>query len=85
MTGTLEGCTRADTRAAVQAAGGRLAPAVSGSTDLVVVGDAPGRSKLAKAAQLGVPVVHVSDFFDLGDGGALRVVWEPAEHGDGGA
>ncbi len=63
VTGTLDGYTRDEAEAAVLARGGRSPGTVSARTYAVVVGRAPGASKVAKAEQLGVPVVD-GDRFD---------------------
>ena len=57
VTGTLEGYTRDEAEAAVLARGGKSPGTVSKKTYAVVVGRAPGASKVTKAEQLGVPVV----------------------------
>ncbi len=54
VTGTLEGFTRDEVTAAVQALGGKLTGSVSKKTGFVVVGENPG-SKYDKAVALGVP------------------------------
>ncbi|HUG94560.1 MAG TPA: NAD-dependent DNA ligase LigA [Pleomorphomonadaceae bacterium] len=56
VTGTLPGFTREDAEAAIRAAGGHPAGSVSAKTDYLVAGEKAG-SKLAKAEQLGVPVL----------------------------
>lgn len=56
VTGTLEGFTRDEARAALEARGAKVTGSVSGRTSLLVAGADPG-SKLDKAASLGVPVV----------------------------
>jgi len=56
ITGTLDGMTREEARAAVTGAGGRVSESVSRRTDLVVVGKDPG-SKHEKALELGVKIV----------------------------
>jgi DNA ligase (NAD+) len=61
VTGTIEGYTRDEARAAVAAAGGRATDSVSKRTSLVVAGPGAG-SKLEKATALGVPVVDAAGF-----------------------
>jgi DNA ligase (NAD+) len=56
VTGTLERFTRDEARAALEARGAKVAGSVSGRTSLVVAGASPG-SKVAKAEELGVPVL----------------------------
>ena len=65
VTGTLEGYTREAAEAAVMARGGKSPGTVSRKTFAVVAGRAPGASKVAKAEQLGVPVVPGESFDDL--------------------
>ena len=64
ITGTLEGFTRDEARAAVVAAGGKVTDSVSSKTSYVVAGESPG-SKLAKAEKLGVPVLDSAAFAEL--------------------
>jgi DNA ligase (NAD+) len=64
ITGTLEGLTREEAGAALEAAGAKVAASVSGKTTGVVAGESPG-SKLAKAQKLGVPVLTESDLQKL--------------------
>ncbi len=61
ITGTLQGYTRAEAEAAVQAAGGRATSSVSRRTDFVVAGENPG-SKLDRARELGIPVLDEETF-----------------------
>jgi DNA ligase (NAD+) len=61
VTGTLEGFDRQGAEEAIRAAGGKASGSVSKKTDYLVAGDNAG-SKLAKAQELGVPVVDVDGF-----------------------
>ena len=61
VTGTIEGFSREEAEDAVRAAGGKPAASVSKKTDLVVAGPGAG-SKLARAAELGIPVVDAAGF-----------------------
>jgi DNA ligase (NAD+) len=61
VTGTLEGFGREDAEEAIRAAGGKPAGSVSKKTDYLVAGPGSG-SKLAKATELGVPVLDEDGF-----------------------
>lgn len=69
ITGTLDGWSRDDARAAVVAAGGKATDSVSKKTSFVVAGPGAG-SKLAKAESLGVPVIDSAAFGDVLSGAA---------------
>lgn len=71
VTGTLEGYTREEAEAAVVARGGRSPGTVSAKTFAVVVGRAPGASKVTKAEQVGVPVVAGARFEELLETGGI--------------
>jgi len=61
VTGTIPGFTRDEAEDAVRAAGGKPAGSVSRKTDYVVAGEGAG-SKLAKAQELGIPVLDEDGF-----------------------
>ena len=67
ITGTLEGWTREEAKAALEALGAKVTDSVSKKTSGVVVGESPG-SKAQKAEKLGVPVLSEGDFRALLDG-----------------
>jgi DNA ligase (NAD+) len=68
VTGTLEGFTREQAHAALEARGAKVAGSVSGRTSFVVAGASPG-SKVTKAEQLGVPVLDEEGLRALLDAG----------------
>ena len=61
VTGTLPGFGREEAEEAIRAAGGKPAGSVSRKTDYVVAGESAG-SKLARAQELGVPVLDEDGF-----------------------
>jgi DNA ligase (NAD+) len=71
VTGTVPGFTREEAEEAIQARGGRSPGTVSKKTFAVVVGEAPGAAKTAKAGNLGVPVVVGDRFPELLETGEL--------------
>jgi DNA ligase (NAD+) len=64
LTGTLPTLTREQATELVQAAGGKVTGSVSKKTDYLVAGESAG-SKLAKAEQLGVPVLDEDGLREL--------------------
>jgi DNA ligase (NAD+) len=68
VTGTLDGFTREEAHAALEARGAKVVGSVSGRTSFVVAGAAPG-SKVAKAEQLGVPVLDEAALLRLLESG----------------
>lgn len=71
VTGTLTGYTREEAEEAILARGGKSPGTVSKRTFAVVVGDAPGAAKRAKAEELGVPVVDGDRFAELLESGEV--------------
>ncbi|MHB8219517.1 MAG: NAD-dependent DNA ligase LigA [Acidimicrobiales bacterium] len=65
VTGTVPGFTREEAEAAIVARGGKSPGSVSAKTFAVVVGDAPGASKTARADALGIPTVSGDRFAQL--------------------
>jgi DNA ligase (NAD+) len=61
VTGTIEGFSREGAESAIRAAGGKPASSVSRKTDYVVAGEGAG-SKLAKAQELGLPILDGDGF-----------------------
>jgi DNA ligase (NAD+) len=55
ITGTLEGFTREEAKAALEARGAKVSDSVSKKTTGLIVGEEPGASKLKKAQASGVP------------------------------
>ena len=71
VTGTLEGWSREAAEEAVKARGGKAPGSVSKKTTAIVVGADPGAAKLAKAVELGVPVLDEAAFALLLESGEL--------------
>jgi DNA ligase (NAD+) len=78
-TGSLEGYTREGAQEAIIQAGGKAASSVSKKTDFVAAGPGAG-SKLAKAEDLGIPVLNAAQFKILVEQGPDALV--PAVDGD---
>jgi DNA ligase (NAD+) len=71
VTGTLEGWSREAAEDAIKARGGKSPGSVSKKTTAVVAGSDPGGAKLAKAAELGIPVLDEAGFARLLETGEL--------------
>jgi DNA ligase (NAD+) len=65
ITGTLEGFSREEAAAALEAQGAKVTNAVSKKTAGLVVGEEPGASKLTKAQREGVPLLTEADLLKL--------------------
>jgi DNA ligase (NAD+) len=70
ITGSLEGFSRAEAKAAVEALGGKVTGSVSKKTSALIAGASPG-SKQAKAEDLDVPVLEEAAFLRLLDEGPV--------------
>ena len=64
ITGSLDGYSRSEAKAAVEERGGKVTGSVSGKTTALVAGASPG-SKMAKATDLDVPVLDEEGFARL--------------------
>jgi len=65
VTGTLEGFSRDEAKAALEAKGAKVTESVSSKTTGLVVGEEPGQSKLTKAQRSGVPLVTEAELVEL--------------------
>ena len=64
ITGTLEGFSREQAKAALEELGAKVSDSVSGKTTGVIVGESPG-SKAAKAEKAGVPILGEAELREL--------------------
>lgn len=71
VTGTLGGYSRESAESAIVDRGGKSPGSVSRKTTALVVGDAPGASKVTKAESLGVPILDEAAFERLLETGEL--------------
>ena len=73
VTGSLAGFTRETAEQAITSRGGKSPGSVSKKTTAVVVGVEPGAAKLAKAVELGVPILDLAGFLHLLETGAVTL------------
>ena len=73
VTGAVEGYTRDEAEAAIVARGGASPGSVSKRTYCVVVGESPGATKIARARELGIPIIDASEFQGLLETGSWGV------------
>jgi DNA ligase (NAD+) len=71
VTGTLEGWSREEAEDAIKSRGGKSPGSVSKKTTAVIVGSDPGAAKLAKAAELKIPLVDEAAFAHLLESGKV--------------
>jgi DNA ligase (NAD+) len=65
ITGTLEGYSRDEAAAELEAKGAKVVNSVSGKTTGLIVGEEPGNSKLTKARKLEVPLLTEQELLEL--------------------
>ncbi len=65
ISGTIEGFGREEAEDALRNKGATVTKSVTKTTTALIVGEKPGKSKLDKAAKLGIPVLSAEDFQNL--------------------
>jgi DNA ligase (NAD+) len=65
ITGTLEGWSRDEAAAELEALGAKVTNSVSSKTTGLIVGEEPGASKLSKARSTGVALLTESDLREV--------------------
>jgi DNA ligase (NAD+) len=65
ITGTLEGMSREEATAALEARGAKVGASPSSRTTGLIVGEEPGASKLTKARKAEVPILSEADLLEL--------------------
>ncbi|NNN09877.1 MAG: NAD-dependent DNA ligase LigA [Acidimicrobiaceae bacterium] len=76
VTGSIEGFTREEAAEAIVERGGTSPGSVSAKTYCVVVGEAPGTSKLSRAREVGVPLISGEYFVELLETGSWSATLE---------
>ena len=65
ITGTLPSMSRDQAKALIERHGGKVTGSVSGRTDYLLVGEAPGGTKYNKARELGVPMIEEAELVGM--------------------
>ncbi len=65
ITGTLPSLSREEARDLIERHGGKVTSSVSGKTNYLLVGEAPGGTKFNKAGQLGVPMINEAELLQM--------------------
>jgi DNA ligase (NAD+) len=65
VTGNLGELGREEAKDAVELLGGKASSAVSSKTNLLIIGENPGSSKVKKAEELGITTMSSVDFLTL--------------------
>ena len=65
ITGTLPALSRAAARGLIKEHGGRVTDSMSRNTDYLVIGEAPGATKITKAQKLGIPTLDEAELWRM--------------------
>ncbi len=65
ITGALPSMSRAEAKSLIERHGGKVVGSVSGRTDYLLVGEAPGGAKYNKARELGVPMIGEAELLGM--------------------
>ena len=84
ITGTLPERTREGAAEWLASLGARVTDSVTGKTDFLIAGEAPGASKVEKAKKLGVPVLTPEELLTRLGGAATATATATEERKDGG-
>jgi len=64
LTGTLTSLSRQEAKKVIEEKKGRVSNSISSKTDYLILGESPG-SKLSKAKELGITILHEKEFLDI--------------------
>ena len=65
ISGTLEGYGREEAEGLLRSRGATVTSSVTKNTTALILGEKPGKSKIEKAAKLGIPTLGLADFLEL--------------------